>query len=71
MRVDGATNPELIHQWRARPDLAADADRHAPEACRRHQPHSRRNAQVGRITRFVFKEDRAGLHMYAVRQTPG
>ena len=27
MRVDGATNPELIHQWRAGPDLAADVDR--------------------------------------------
>ena len=27
MRVDGATNPELIHQWRAGPDPAADADR--------------------------------------------
>ena len=32
MRVDGATNPELIHQWRAGPDPAADADR-TPSRC--------------------------------------
>ena len=32
MRVDGATNPELIPQRRAGPDLAADADR-MPSRC--------------------------------------
>ncbi len=57
MRVDVAPNPELIHHRRERPDLRADAV-HAPEASRHQQPHGCRNAQLGRITRFVFKKDR-------------
>jgi len=58
MRVDGATNPELIHQMVTRPDLVADAVMSALEACRHQEPHVCRNASVGRITFFIFKTDR-------------
>jgi hypothetical protein len=52
-------NPEMIHQYvqgltlSRMPFAALEADRH-------HQPHGCRNAQMGRITYFIFKEDRAG-----------
>lgn len=70
MRVDGATNPELIHQYvqgltlSRMPFAALEADRH-------HQPHGCRNAQVGRITCFIFKKDRAGQRRSAVWQNLG
>jgi hypothetical protein len=57
--MDGAMNPEKIHQYvqgltlSRMPFAALEADRH-------HQPHGCRNAQMGRITYFIFKEDRAG-----------
>ena len=59
MRVDGATNPELIHQQVTGPDLVADAALCALEAYRHHKPHVCRNASVGWITFFIFKTDRA------------
>lgn len=69
MRVDGAPNPELIHHRRERPDLRADAAL-APEASRHHQPHGCRNAQLGRITHFVFKKDRVGRCQCITAGTP-
>lgn len=71
MRVDGATNTELIHQKSARLDLAADADLVARDADRHQQPHVCRNAQVGRITCFIFKQDRADLCCARVSKTMG
>jgi len=59
MRVDGAMNPELIHQYAQGLTLTQMPHRHALEAGRHHKPHGCRNAQVGRITCFIFKKDRA------------
>lgn len=58
MRVDGATNPELIHQYVQGLTLSR-MPFDALEAGRHHQPHGCRNAQMGRITCFIFKKDRA------------
>ena len=60
MRVDGATNSELIHQWRARPDLAADADRQPQRPAGVINPavaemHARDGSPI-----CIFKTDRAG-----------
>ena len=55
-RYESRTDPPV----RARLDLVTDALWHALEAGRHHQPHGCRNAQVGRITCFIFKTDRAG-----------
>lgn len=60
MRVDGATNSELIHQWRARPDLAADADRQPQRPAGVTNPavaemHARDGSPI-----CIFKTDRVG-----------
>ena len=69
MRVDGATNPELIQQMVTRLDLVADAALCALEACRHHQPHACRNASVGRITFFIFKTDRVDRAVHWLANT--
>ena len=53
MRVDGAANPDLIHQSGERPDLVADAAT-PHERCDITNPIGCRNARMGRIDMFHF-----------------
>ena len=72
MRVDGATNPELIHQWRARPDLAADADRTPLRCAGVTNPAVAEMRKRDGSTHFIFKYDRVGLRACVrVGKTPG
>ena len=65
-RYESRTDPPVA--CRARPCRRRRS--HALEARRCHQPRSRRNAQAGRITRFIFTKDRAGQRVRAGRQYP-
>ena len=70
MRVDGATNPELIHQWRARPDLVADADCQRLRLAGVTNPavaemHARNGSPI-----CIFKTDRVGPRTDAGRRNP-
>jgi hypothetical protein len=70
MRVDGATNPELIQQWCPRPDLAADADRQPQRPAGVTNPavaemHARDGSPI-----CIFKTDRVGPRAGAGPRTP-
>ena len=60
MRVDGATNPELIHQRCEGATFAPTPHCPAPEAGRRHQPHDLQKCMNGTDRVFIFTNDRAG-----------